>query len=144
ALSIAMGDIEASGATLNRDMPDGALPVMAGQVRLEQVVLNLITNALDAMADSDAKDLRIALHRTPKTAVLSVSDSGTGIADPNAVFEPFYSTKDLGASKGLGMGLALSHGIITRFGGTLTCRNLAHGAEFVVTLPLWEQEAAFA
>lgn len=144
ALSLAEADVAAAGVQLERRIPNAHVPVLAGQVRLEQVVLNLITNALDAMAESPTKSIHVELQTRGEDAVLTVRDTGTGIEDPSAVFEPFYSTKDLGASKGLGMGLALSHGIITRFGGSLTCRNLEDGAEFSVTLPLRQEEAVDA
>ncbi|MEM6588947.1 MAG: ATP-binding protein [Pseudomonadota bacterium] len=136
AMSLAKKDITAAGVKLRQNIPQDEVPVLAGQVRLEQVVLNLITNALDAMADSNEKTLDVDLSIQNDSAVLKVTDTGGGIADPTAVFEPFYTTKELGSSKGLGMGLALSHGIIARFGGQLSCRNLEQGAEFCVSLPL--------
>ena len=118
------------------------MKVLAGQVRLEQVVLNLVTNALDAMATSANKTLTITLSINEVEATLKVTDTGHGIADPSSVFEPFYSTKDLGASKGLGMGLALSHGIVMRFGGALTCQNTDDGAQFRISLPLAKEDHA--
>ncbi|MEO0370145.1 MAG: ATP-binding protein [Pseudomonadota bacterium] len=141
AIALAKKDIAAAGVQLQQRIPDDSVPVLAGQVRLEQVVLNLITNALDAMAEDTDKTLDITLTKKGQEAVLAITDTGSGIADPSAVFEPFYTTKDLGSSKGLGMGLALSHGIITRFGGRLSCRNLPQGAEFSVILPLQKELA---
>ena len=136
AVDLMREDIDAAGVTLRSHLPDAPAPVLAGNVRLQQVVLNLLTNALDAMASSERKVLSLILGTDEKCAVLTVTDTGHGIEDPSSVFEPFYTTKDLGASKGLGMGLALSHGIVMRFGGTLSCRNLDDGAEFKVTLPI--------
>lgn len=136
AIQLAKEDIRTAGVQVNRSILGEKVPVLAGQVRLEQVVLNLITNALDAMTDSSEKRLDVILRQQKSEAILTVSDTGNGIADPTAVFEPFYTTKELGSSKGLGMGLALSHGIIARFGGQLSCRNLERGAEFTVSLPL--------
>jgi two-component system C4-dicarboxylate transport sensor histidine kinase DctB len=104
-------------------------------VRLEQVILNLITNAIDAMDASEIKTLSVQLEHVDKKAVLRFQDTGTGILDPTRVFEPFYSTKNLGASQGLGMGMSLSFGIVQQFGGDLRCRNLDKGAEFLVELP---------
>jgi two-component system C4-dicarboxylate transport sensor histidine kinase DctB len=138
ALILAQTDITKAGVTLTPALPDAPLPVLAGRVRLEQVVLNLVSNALDAMAEREKKRLTVTLQRIGGEASLCVADTGHGIADPSRVFEPFYTTKDLGASKGLGMGLALSFGIVTRFGGSLTCRNTSDGAEFKLTLPLLE------
>jgi len=141
-LDLAKDDIARVDAVLELHESNEVLAVLAGRVRLEQVVLNLVTNALQAMSGSQEKLLKIKLCRSGGNAVLKVSDTGHGIVDPTRVFEPFYSTKDLGASKGLGMGLALSFGIIARFGGTLSCRNLTKGAEFKVTLPLMEEPNA--
>ncbi len=139
ALALSKDNVSAAKVVLKTHLPKKPLFVLGGQVRLEQVVLNLITNALDAMAQSATKKLTLRLAESGADAILTVTDSGHGIADPSAVFEPFYTTKNLGASKGLGMGLALSFGIIARFGGTLTCRNLAQGAEFKIALPLLEE-----
>lgn len=126
---------ELDGIALVLDLPEDApVWVTAGKVRLEQVVLNLLTNARDAMNGAG----RLTLRLTPQ-AVLTVADTGPGVAEPDRVFEPFYTTKNLGASKGLGMGLALSHGIVSRFGGSLTCHNGPEGAVFTLRLPLATQ-----
>lgn len=136
ALEIMQSEISSAGVTLNADMPDRSIFVMAGNVRLEQVVLNLVSNAIDAMLSSDQKTLSIALKELDGQAVLSMQDTGSGIKDPERVFEPFYTTKELGSSKGLGMGLALSFGLVSSFGGQLSCRNLSQGAEFTMILPI--------
>lgn len=138
AINAAEEFLKAGNVILEHELPDQVLPVLAGRVRLEQVVLNLLSNAVDALSNSSEKRVIIALTSRDNQAILSVTDSGPGIENPFRVFEPFYTTKELGASKGLGMGLALSHGLITRFGGTLTCRNLESGAEFTISLPLAE------
>jgi two-component system C4-dicarboxylate transport sensor histidine kinase DctB len=142
AIDLAADDIRSAKVELVKEIPKTEMIVLAGRVRLEQVVLNLITNALDAMTQSAEKTLDVRVFSNDTNAVLTIRDTGHGIEDPRAVFEPFYSTKDLGASKGLGMGLALSFGIISRFGGTLSCRNTNPGAEFKVTLPLADHEHA--
>lgn len=136
ALDFLAPDITSLAVALETQIPRHAVRVNAGRVRLEQVVLNLVTNALDAMADRDLRRLEVSLTQREKTARLTIRDTGQGIKDPDKVFEPFYTTKNLGASQGLGLGLALSHGIVTRFGGTLSCRNLETGAEFQIDLPL--------
>lgn len=121
---------------LHVDLPNQDVAIVAGRVRMEQVVLNLFSNAKDAMSQSEIKHLFVTLSADQDVAQLEVRDTGPGIADPSRVFEPFYTTKELGASKGLGMGLALSHGLITRFGGSLMCSNLPDGAAFTITLPI--------
>jgi two-component system C4-dicarboxylate transport sensor histidine kinase DctB len=132
------GEIKSAGATVKTSLPSHPVYVMAGKVRLEQIVLNLLSNALDAMRTSQQKILSVELAVEDHDVRISVRDTGSGIDEPKRVFEPFYSTKQLGSSKGLGMGLALCFGLVTRFGGRLSCRNLEHGAEFVMTLPVHE------
>ena len=139
-LEIAADDLAAADVHVDADLPDAPVMVLAGRVRLEQVILNLINNAVDAMAGVDQKVLRVQLMVDEGEAILTVTDSGAGIEDPSRVFEPFYSTKNLGASQGMGMGLALSFGIISRFGGALKCQNVPGGAEFSILLPILEFE----
>lgn len=121
--------------------------VSAGKVRLEQVLVNIISNAIDAMSEQDDKVIHIGLSKKDGFAEIRVSDNGPGLADPKRVFEPFYSTKDVGSSKGLGLGLAISHGIIGSFGGNLTCENqsssqASSGAVFIISLPLLSDKSA--
>lgn len=110
------------------------LMVMGGPVRLQQVIVNLMGNGMDAMAESTDKVLGLRLEQDTKEVRVFVTDTGTGLAEPDRVFEPFYTTKDVGASKGLGLGLSISYGIIGSFGGQLRCRNLDQGSEFCVAL----------
>lgn len=119
---------------------DDGLMVMAGKVRLEQVLVNLIGNAVQAMETSAVKRLMIEAHADPDTndmVVLTVHDSGPGIpADMLAhLFQPFYSTKDTDNAPGLGLGLSISHGLIADFGGKLSGANHpAGGAIFTIHL----------
>ncbi|MDD9978471.1 MAG: ATP-binding protein [Boseongicola sp.] len=116
--------------------------VDAGRVRLQQVIVNILGNAMDAIDGQPEKTIDIDLATTSTAAVLSIRDSGPGLEDPERVFDPFYSTKDPGGSSGMGLGLAISHGIIGSFGGTLSCRNRPNGgAEFTITLPLSEAQS---
>ena len=108
--------------------PDAPVMAMGGEVRLGQVLANLIANAADAMDGQGV--LTLTLTDGPPT--LTVADTGPGLADPDRVFDPFYTTKEVGA--GLGLGLSLSYGIVEGFGGTLTARNGARGAVFEVVL----------
>ncbi|WP_432706457.1 ATP-binding protein [Azotobacter salinestris] len=107
-------------------------------IRLEQVLVNLLHNALDAMAGRARRELRIALRRNGDDWLLSVADSGGGIAAEHLarVFEPFFTTKPVG--EGLGLGLAVSYGIVRESGGQLAVRNLADGAQFSLQLPAAE------
>ena len=83
---------------------------MGGPVRLQQVIVNLMTNAVDAMGGMAEKSLRLSLDETGETVALRVADTGPGLEAPDRVFEPFYTTKDIGASKGLGYLMLLANG----------------------------------
>lgn len=135
AVSISQNSLRENGITVSLDLPDAPIFVRAGAVRLQQVLVNLISNAMDAMARSDEKQITITLQETGDAVVLSLADTGAGLAEPKRVFEPFYTTKEIGTSNGLGLGLSISYGIIQSFGGTLEARNLPHaGAEFTLRL----------
>jgi two-component system C4-dicarboxylate transport sensor histidine kinase DctB len=111
-------------------------------IRLEQVLINLLNNALDAMRESERRVLGIDCRRDGDSWRLAVSDSGGGIAeaDLDKVFEPFYTTKPVG--QGLGLGLAVSYGIVRDLGGSLEAHNGEQGAVFEVRLPAVEPAAA--
>jgi len=110
--------------------------VRGDAIRFEQVLINLLRNALDAMAGQPLKRLEIRLQADEQLWHLSVSDSGSGIAEEHLaqVFDPFFTTKAVG--DGLGLGLAVSFAIIHEAGGRLTAQNHEHGAMFCVTLPI--------
>ncbi|WP_375227476.1 sensor histidine kinase [Roseobacter sp. S98] len=124
------------------DRPDAPVWAQGGEVRLVQVFVNLLTNALDAMKDAGSRALEIAIEQGAMLQI-SVRDFGPGIAEPEKVFDPFYSTKEVGASEGMGLGLSISYGIIQSFGGDIRVENCDPGARFVVGIRPWEaQEAA--
>jgi two-component system C4-dicarboxylate transport sensor histidine kinase DctB len=109
--------------------------------RLEQVLVNLFTNALDAMADSATRQLTVNVLRANGRAQIVVTDTGPGVPEEIRahLFEPFFTTKPQG--KGLGLGLAISEQIVREFGGELRAEAPdAGGARFVIVLPLAEQE----
>jgi len=141
SLDLAADDLTRAGVSVISDLPATSVYALGGRVRLEQVVLNLISNAIDAMQHVEHKQLTVSLTANNNQVRLLIGDTGSGITDLDRVFEPFYTTKELGASKGMGMGLALSYGIVTRFGGQLSCANTDAGAEFTMTLPLSETAA---
>ncbi|MDF9755367.1 MULTISPECIES: ATP-binding protein [Pseudomonas] len=109
--------------------------VRGDAIRLEQVLINLLRNALDAMADKRYKRLEIRIEADDAQWRLSVLDSGGGILDTDLcrVFDPFFTTKPVG--EGLGLGLAISYGIVIDAGGHLQVENLPGGARFSLTLP---------
>ena len=121
-----------------QQMPDEPVMVLGDQIRLEQVVINLLRNSLDAMAKTDNPKLEIRL-KTNNNAVITVIDNGHGISDLKSLFEPFYTTKDPG--HGVGLGLAISSGIIKELGGRLVAKNDPDtGAIFEINLPLLDSE----
>ena len=110
--------------------------IMADQQRLEQVIINLLRNALDAVMEIEEPEIKISLYKDT-SAFFSIKDNGNGISNLESIFEPFQTTKDLG--KGLGLGLTISSNIISELGGTLQGKNLSsNGAEFKITLPLFD------
>lgn len=126
------------GVTLAYDPPGRPLWVRGGEVRLGQVFVNLMTNALDAMADSPQRRLSVEVE-APGT--VRIRDTGHGIAAPEKVFDPFYSTKDVGAAKGVGLGLSISYAIVQSIGGEIRADNTDSGALFSVILqPMTAEE----
>ncbi len=116
---------------------DQHIHIRGGRMRLEQVLVNLIRNALDAMRESDDKKLCIEMRKSENSARIIISDSGEGlIADHETrIFEPFVTTKASG--EGLGLGLAISASIVKEHGGSLAAGNIeGGGAEFTLELPL--------
>lgn len=116
-------------------VPDGPLFANAGRVRLEQVLVNLLLNALDAVEGQPAPEVELRLEGAENELNLSVRDNGPGIApeDVPRVTEPFFSTKDDGA--GLGLGLAISQAILSEIGGRLDTRSTpGEGTQMIVTL----------
>ncbi|WP_157697570.1 sensor histidine kinase [Caballeronia calidae] len=111
--------------------------VLGNDVRLEQVLINLLRNAFDAMKDSPRKRICVRFTLDARHVLLRVRDTGTGIATPvlNRLFEPFFSTKAPGA--GLGLGLAISAAIVQGMRGELRAENHSEGgAVFTLILPL--------
>ncbi|MFD3191468.1 ATP-binding protein [Sedimentitalea sp. HM32M-2] len=140
ALALASNALEKAGVSLFVDIPDSALAVDAGRVRLQQVVMNIVTNAIDATRNRDRPEIHIRLWKEDGSVCLSIRDNGTGIEEPDRVFEPFYTTKSLGASEGLGLGLSVSYGIIGSFNGEISAHDHpSGGAVFLIRLPLSER-----
>jgi len=116
--------------------PD-ALPILGDRIQLQQVILNLVVNAIDAMADmpSENRIISIRTSRVEDFAELSVSDRGSGIPEDKLkeVFEPFFTSK----AEGMGMGLSIARTIIEAHHGLISARNQVHGgASFRIRLPL--------
>jgi two-component system C4-dicarboxylate transport sensor histidine kinase DctB len=127
---------------ISRVLPRQPVMVMADRLRLEQVLINLLRNALDATKDTPQPQIDLILS-AGETAALTVRDNGHGIVDLENLFEPFYTTKTSG--EGVGLGLAISSGIVTDLGGRLTARNSDRGgAVFEVQLPILGEDVKAA
>jgi len=121
-------------AILN-SVPHSGLQVMGNPVRLEQVVVNLVSNAIDAITDAEHREVHISTEVQGDFIELTIRDTGTGMTDTALpqVFDPFFTTKEIG--EGLGLGLSISYGIVQKFGGTMRAENYADGgAAFTVRL----------
>lgn len=130
------GRFSDAGVTIYLDLPPDLPPVLAGDVRLQQVFVNLFTNAIDAMRESTHKALTVRAMSDEGGVQVCVQDTGPGVPEDvlENIFDPFYSTKDVG--EGMGLGLSITYGIIRRFGGVITVSNASEGgAVFTITLP---------
>lgn len=138
ALDLTKSELAAREVIVTTDLAEGLPQVMADSIQLEQVIINLIKNAVDAMTEKNrsGEAMRIFAYseRRGRHVRLGIRDNGTGIPEnilPH-VFDPFYSSK----SEGMGLGLTISQTIIESIGGRLAARNLeTGGAEFSLTLP---------
>jgi two-component system, NtrC family, C4-dicarboxylate transport sensor histidine kinase DctB len=125
-LEIVAVRLKAADAEMDTDLAD-ELAVLAGSVRLQQVLVNVISNAADAVEGLDDRKLSVRAWREGGRVVLTVRDRGAGVAPAVAerIFDPFYTTKGVG--RGLGLGLSISYNIIKDFGGSLTVSNHPEG-----------------
>jgi len=128
-------DLRMSNIRVNLELaPD--LPVTAADpYQLQQVFLNLVNNAVDAILErSSDGDLWVRTGTNADKLFIEFTDSGPGVQDASRVFDPFYTTKPVG--KGTGLGLSICYGIITEHGGTIRVRNIpTRGASFTIELP---------
>jgi C4-dicarboxylate-specific signal transduction histidine kinase len=137
-IAFSHGELRRNGASLRTEMPENLPPIVVDRVLLQQVILNLTMNAVDAMrgVSDRARVLRIRTEEQPSgSIVVLVQDSGVGL-DPkhsSRMFEAFYTTK----TDGIGMGLTISRSIIEAHGGRLwAAANEGSGSTFCFTLPI--------
>jgi len=111
--------------------------VVGNPIQLEQVFINLLTNARDAMADSPRKAIRISGSVGSAVVEVAFADTGHGIPHglERRVFDPFFTTKEVG--KGTGLGLSITYGIVKEHGGTISVVSRPdEGTTFLIRLPL--------
>jgi C4-dicarboxylate-specific signal transduction histidine kinase len=140
-LSLSHGDLVARNVIAEVRLAHELPAVLADRVQLQQVLLNLVLNACDAMNENDPREryLRISTHCTEQGGVgIEVSDRGVGVRDPEKIFEPYFTTKH----HGLGLGLPICQTIISAHRGRLWATNNAdRGATIHITLPADERPA---
>ena len=145
AIALLEAQFKSERIVLHQSLPNKSILVSGGAVRLQQVFVNIMSNAIDAMKGKEEKLLTIEATIRDRDVTVSIRDTGTGIREDRLddIFDPFFSTKDVG--DGLGLGLSISYGIIKQFNGRIEVRNHPDGgAEFSVTLirSLESREAA--
>jgi len=133
ALSMMAPQLGRMAVTISITLPSEPVILRADPLRIEQIIVNLLRNALDAVKGQEDRRIKIFLVQG-EMILLSVEDNGEGLKDPGKLFEPFYTTKKPG--EGLGLGLAISAGFAGELGGRLVARNAPDGgAVFELLLP---------
>ncbi|WOI34417.1 ATP-binding protein [Tritonibacter scottomollicae] len=141
ALDLVLPRAKVVGVTPDIQVPEGKVPVMAGAVRVEQVIANLLLNALDAIEAKPDSSVTVTLTTEGDQALIEVCDTGVGISEQDLprVTDPFFSTKLTG--EGLGLGLAICKAILTDFRGTLDIWSAPEqGTRVTIALPIAEKK----
>jgi PAS domain S-box-containing protein len=126
SLTLREYDLKVNNVALEREIPNDLPSVVADPHQLEQVFLNIINNALDAMVESSGNGLlKVRVFTKDAHVCVEFDDSGPGIKDPTRIFDPFYTTKSVG--KGTGLGLSICYGIVKEHGGEIVARNRDEG-----------------
>jgi PAS domain S-box-containing protein len=128
-------DLKTNNIRVERDMASEPAMVVADPHQIEQVFLNIINNAVDAILETGRTGkLAIRVYLQGGHVCAQFSDDGAGIKDPKRIFDPFYTTKSLG--KGTGLGLSICYGIVKEHGGDITANNAPEGGAVIeVRLP---------
>jgi PAS domain S-box-containing protein len=135
ALDLMGEQLRLAGIEIVTEFPEDCSSVSGHTIQLEQVILNLLTNGRDAMAESEGeKKITLRVFEDDKGVHITAEDAGGGIPEDvlPRIFEPFYTTKEMG--KGTGLGLSVSYGIINDMNGTIVADNIDGGARFTITL----------
>jgi two-component system NtrC family sensor kinase len=128
-------DLKINNIRVERDLPSDPAVVIADPHQIEQVFLNIINNAVDAILETGRTGtLKIRVVSQGGHVSTQFTDDGAGIKDPKRIFDPFYTTKSIG--KGTGLGLSICYGIVKEHGGDITANNAPEGgATIEVRLP---------
>jgi PAS domain S-box-containing protein len=136
ALDLMGEQLRLDGIEIVTEFAKDCASVLAHTIQIEQVILNLLSNAKDAMAESDGEaKIILQVFEDDEGVHITSEDTGGGIPEDilPRIFEPFYTTKKMG--KGTGLGLSVSYGIIHDANGTIVAENTDDGARFTITLP---------
>ncbi len=137
-LELTAGQALADRITITTDMPPQELIVVADAGKLEQVLLNIVQNAIDALAPSGSGNVVIRARRRPRAVLVEIEDDGPGLPSPDApVFDAFFSTKPAGT----GLGLAITHRIVTDHGGVVDVESQPGRTCFRFTVPVGNERA---
>ena len=145
ALMIADYQLKVKKIHLVKDLTTEEPFLQCDPIRLEQVLINLFSNAIDAVTGRSQPEIHVGVLHTENKVLIYVRDNGAGIPEDvmPRLFEPFFSTKETG--DGLGLGLAISADIVHEMNGTISAHNLPDGgAEFIIDLPFASPEAHHA
>jgi signal transduction histidine kinase len=130
-------DFASHGVEVIEDFEESLVPALGDSQQLQQVFLNILNNAYDAVQEARQRGLiTIRTRRLGDVIEVAISDNGTGIVEPQRIFDPFYTTKQAG--KGTGLGLSICYGIVRAHGGEIQCWNndTNPGSTFVVRIPV--------
>jgi two-component system NtrC family sensor kinase len=129
-------DLKVNKIAVEKDLGAESATVVADPHQLEQVFLNIINNAVDAVVETGRSGkLMIRVYRDKNDVCAQFADDGPGLKDPKRIFDPFYTTKNVG--KGTGLGLSICYGIVKEHGGDITARNADEGGAVIeVRLPM--------
>ena len=137
ALDLIGEQLRLSGIEVVTELDNRCPPILGHPIQMEQVILNLLTNARDAIAQHDGESkITIRVFEDNKGVNIIAEDTGGGIAKDalSRVFEPFFTTKEVG--KGTGLGLSVSYGIVNEANGTIVAENIAGGTRFTINIPI--------
>jgi two-component system NtrC family sensor kinase len=135
-------DLQSHGVEVLEDFDESLPAVMGDFQQLQQVFLNILNNAYDAIEESGRRGkIRLKTRSHEQFIEISLQDNGTGITDVDRIFDPFYTTKQTG--KGTGLGLSICYGIVRAHGGEIQCWNNADvGSTFSIRIPVAAEGAA--
>jgi len=130
-----------NGIVISVDLPNNEIMAELDAPRIEQVLLNILHNAIDASAQSEtqsgSRQVQLRLSREPRNARIEVSDDGDGLPNDQPIFDAFFSTK----TRGTGLGLPIAHRIVSDHHGEIIAKSDSTGATFIVRLPLEHLES---